>query len=65
MSLETILALTLLCGGGWGIFCWLPKRKRRNRRVSSAWPRKGTVAPNGYFADSAKRPTVECAGKVG
>lgn len=44
----------------------LPRRKRGNRRVSrSAWPRKGTTAPTGYFADSAKRPGPECAGKVG
>jgi hypothetical protein len=41
------------------------KHHRPNRRVrQSAWPRRGYSAPQGFWADSAKRPTTECAGKV-
>jgi hypothetical protein len=42
------------------------RRHPRNRRVRrSAWPKRGTVAPPGYFADATQRPGPECAGKVG
>lgn len=58
--MEGFLFLGLLCLLSLPLFV-----KRRNRRVKrGAWPRKGTIAPAGFFADSAKRPGVECAGKV-
>lgn len=61
--MEGFLLVGLLCLLSLPLFV---KRVRRNRRVSrTAWPRKGTIAPAGFFADSAKRPGPECAGKVG
>jgi hypothetical protein len=64
------IALFLLCIGWplayalWSFLraAWGP---RRNRRLSrDAWPRPGTAAPKGFFADSTQRGGIECAGKV-
>lgn len=58
MTPETILALTMLCGGGWGLLLWLPRRKRRNRRVSgSAWSCR-SAHPS--FWNNDRRGHTEC-----
>jgi hypothetical protein len=35
MSFATILAITMVLGGGWGIFLWLPRRRPGNRYRSA------------------------------
>jgi hypothetical protein len=47
-------------------WCNKKTKGRPNRRVRrNAWPKRGSTAPPGYFADATQRPGPECAGKVG